>query len=303
MLAKTAEDVQGKVVEGLFGLLFTPAAFFWLAGTVVWLYACDGRYVTLELAAENLSTAKTLFFGVGALAVVVLSGAANEMIATWFLQRLLGYWWPFDALGAPSRAFLAWRRRCASKPPEKPRRGVAGLQNDAATEATLRYVPPSDTLPTSFGCALAAADQRILKNYGLSSSYVWPALQLVLSDAARTAVTAARTDIEASGRLVFWALASLGWLALAGSATERACVTAGALVVAVFGYVRLVQQGRTYADAYEAAFQVGREALYKAMRVSLPATTADEFAAGQDLTKIVYRGTPGKPLTYAVEKK
>jgi len=164
---------------------------------------------------------------------------------------------------------------------------------------TLHYFPtPDAVMPTDFGCALVAADQRIFVKYGISADVVWTALSYVLPDAARKTVADGRSDIEASGRLIFWTLASLGWIALDPRWPVGAIVAGAVVAVAAFAYLRLVQQGRDYADEYEAAFDVGRASLYRALRIPLPPSNDLEPQYGKLLTDLVYRGYPASGVTY-----
>ena len=295
MLAKTVEDAQQKVTDSLFALLFTPAAFFWLAGLAASASADGGRFTSLLNQFMKLSDAKLLLLGAAALAVVVFSGAAYEPMNGWFLQRLLGYWGPLNFLGAPLRMLL--RKKNERLQREQNTRGT--VEGNDAVKTALHYLPvPEQVVATEFGCALVASDRRIYSKYGLSADVCWTPLSYVLPDAARKAVADASGDIEASGRLLFWTLASLGWIAVAPHWPAIGIIVGVVAIVATFGYLRLVQQGRAYADAFEAAFDVGRASLYKALRLPLPECNDFEPERGRVLTTLVYRGYPSSGVHF-----
>ncbi len=75
------------------------------------------------------------------------------------------------------------------------------------------------------------------------------------------------------------ALIALAWMALAYSlALDAACV---------------------YADLLQAAFDLYRWDLYKAVAWELPgASGEEEIALGQRLSEFLWRGTSAKPITY-----
>jgi hypothetical protein len=55
---------------------------------------------------------------------------------------------------------------------------------------------------------------------------------------------------------------------------------------------------RVYADLIEAAFDLHRPALYRALRLQLPARPADEPAAGQQLTAYLWEGHAPEALRF-----
>jgi len=301
MFAKSAEDVQGKLVGSVFDLLFTPAAFFWLAGFIAWGTGDIARFGRLVIDLTKLTDLKLLVLTAAVLALIVLSGAAYEPMNGWLLQRLAGYWGAFDFAGAPFRAILRRRVLAALTFQQQllARQIAPDPERRAIVEATLHYLPdPDNVMISEFGCALVASDRRISAKYGLSSDVCWAALSYVVPDAARKAVADARSAIEASGRLIFWTFASLVWIAAAPRWPSVGVIVAAVALISTFGYFRLAQQGREYGDAFEAAFDIGRASLYKSLRFPLPPNNGVEPKYGATLTSLLYRGLPASGINF-----
>lgn len=148
--------------------------------------------------------------GVGLLAAV-LGGAVERL---W-----LGEW---PGWAAPAASALSGRRQR--------RWDVAQERYRAAVSARVRGTGAPDTVhlnevrnrialarplrPTWMGDRLVAADSRVHRVYDLDLGFAWPRLWLVLPDAARTDLLAARTAVVAAARRGGWALLYLavgGW--------------------------------------------------------------------------------------------
>jgi hypothetical protein len=85
--------------------------------------------------------------------------------------------------------------------------------------------------PTWIGDRLRAGHIRVLKTYGLDLTATWPRLWLILPDAVRTELGAARDSFSAAARLTAWAvlyllLASWWWPAAVAAAVTGATAIA-----------------------------------------------------------------------------
>jgi len=121
MFAKAAEDVQGKLTGSLFELLFTPAAFFWLAGLVVWEIADPHRLKDLANTLTTLGDVKLLLYSGAALALVVFSGAAYEPVTG-------GSYNGCSAIGGRSTSWARRFEHCCD--PESPKRSTASRRTE-----------------------------------------------------------------------------------------------------------------------------------------------------------------------------
>jgi hypothetical protein len=115
---------------------------------------------------------------------------------------------------------------------------VPGVAAAIAAREAISLIPPRR--PTWIGDRLRAGDQRIHTAYDLDLSSAWPRLWLVIPEAARTELTAARDAYTAAARLAGWAmlylLPALWWwpalpiaAAIAATAWVRARTATAAL--------------------------------------------------------------------------
>ncbi len=120
-----------------------------------------------------------------------------------FVERL----WTLPGNRAPAR-WLAERRR------ELSRRHKAVADSEAASAAEVRAaIARADRIclveaarPTWIGDRLRACQVRIARAYRLDLPVVWPRLWLIIPDAARTELGAARDAFSAAARLTAWAV-------------------------------------------------------------------------------------------------
>src|SRR5262249_9857532 len=82
------------------------------------------------------------------------------------------------------------------KPDTEPSaQGIARIAR-AAELLRQRYPAETDILPTSLGNALRAAERRAGDRYGLDAIVLWPRLYLVIPSKTKTAVSAARGELD-----------------------------------------------------------------------------------------------------------
>lgn len=66
-------------------------------------------------------------------------------------------------------------------------------------------------MPTRLGNTLRAAEQRPLEKYGLDAIVCWSRLLLLLPDAVKQELNAARADLNTAARLWLWSLLFIIW--------------------------------------------------------------------------------------------
>jgi hypothetical protein len=141
-------------------------------------------------------------------------------------------------------------------------------------------------MPTRVGDMLSWAEGAPFERYGLDTVRCWPALWSLLPEERRADLTAARHAVDAAVAAMIWAVAFClaavwAWWAL----------PMGALVLLGAYLVWLPRRVRAYADLIVAAFDVHRTALYQALRWPLPASPAEEHAAGLAVTDFLWAGS------------
>jgi hypothetical protein len=297
VLSRFWEGVADRLVER-WAAVATPAILYWLGALGAYLLGHGGTeglrtqvdWLSRQAGPVQLSVA------VLALAAVGASGVLVQRLTLPALRFIEGYWprWLAAARrrrvgrvsAAHARAEAAWSELAA-----KIDRQTA--TPDERTEFNrldrrLRRVPsaPERVMPTRVGNILRASESRPVDRYGLDPVKCWTQLWLVLPDATRQELTAARASLDAAVAACVWGILFVVW----------SCWTwwaAGAgIAVAVLAYaVWLPGRAEVFADLLEATVDVHRTALYRAMRWPLPQTPRDERAAGEGLMTYLWRGS------------
>ncbi|WP_327000091.1 hypothetical protein OHA72_33795 [Dactylosporangium sp. NBC_01737] len=280
-----------------------PALVFWLGGVAA--YAVGNGLAPLVRLVDRLSRAALpaqLIWVAVALAAVHASALAVDRCALPVLRLLEGYWPAWLAKVTGDRVADLHRRAVA----EQAEWQLLAAVPDRSPEQTRRMVrldelrrrrPPVDRLlPTRLGNRMLAAEDAPRVRYGLDAVVVWGHLWLVLPEATRTELTAARTAVNR-------AVAGVIWSALF---PLFACWTLWAVPVGIAA-VLLIERlwlpvlVDRYAVLVQAAFDLHRFALYRAARWKLPAGPAEELDRGPALTAFLYRGEAPAGLQYQHE--
>jgi hypothetical protein len=144
--------------------------------------------------------------------------AAALLLSTLLIQaldlrwtRLLEGYWPSWPVVRWSRRWHVFAHQCDHREMSRRlaelegRREARPLDDETFAErewldmALERYPGPQALfMPTRFGNILRAAEQKIEARYGLNGVILWPRLWLVLPDAAKSELTAARSRIAFS---------------------------------------------------------------------------------------------------------
>jgi hypothetical protein len=249
---------------------------------------------------DGLSTAQQVTWIVVSLLVVAGSAVVAERLTAPFLRLLEGYWpggrprWLWRrsvALSCRRRRRLraewgALRAAVDPTPADRTREGVLALR--------LHGMPSEDlAMPTALGNILRAGELRPSRRYGLDAVVIWPRLWLLLPETTRQEISTARGQIDATGRAVLWVLAAVIW------SPWLWWIAPIAFGIGMLIYRRgLLPAATTYSDLVEAAFDLHRVAVYKALRLPPPVSAADEPAAGAALTSYLWEGHPPESLRF-----
>jgi hypothetical protein len=306
VLTELWTGLGGKLSERLAAVLLSPALGFWLVGAAAWVLHRGGGPEDWVTVADDragrladLSGAGQLVVAAIALAVLVVGGRVVDSLALPTLRLLEGYW---PAPLAAPRRWLSGRsfaRREATARRWRELQPVDELTPTEAAEAVrldrrLRRMPmlAAQAMPTRLGNVLRASETRPVRKYGLDPVICWPQLWLLLPDPARAEVSAARGRLNSAAATVLWGVLLLVWTVWTWWAVPVA------LLVVVAGYVAAVRAAGAYGDLVEAAWDLYRTELYRALRWPLPADPVGEYDAGRAVTAYLRRGSRGHSPTF-----
>jgi hypothetical protein len=122
--------------------------------------------------------------------------------------------------------------------------------------------------------------------YGLDAVSLWPHMWLLMPDAARQELIAARATLDASVTAAVWGLLFLVFIPWSPWA---AAVGLGVAAVTVLVWVPA--RAVTFAALVEAAFDLYRQDLYVQLRWPLPTSPYDERREGRRVTTYLIRGS------------
>jgi hypothetical protein len=222
---------------------------------------------------------------------ILVAALVAEPLQVALIRVLEGYWGESPAgrlLAAPGRAFHRWRRDQLDRR-QRRQSGTSGSARQAAREQAARklrsYPPRAATLPTRLGNVLRAAEHRAGSRYGLEATTAWPRLYPLLGDKLTGVLDDLRDQLDLATRFcVAFGLATvLSACCLAGYGWWLA-VAAGTFLGAMLCYRAAISAAAAYGEAIEAAFDMHRFDLLKAMHLPLPADLAGERAANQRLS-------------------
>lgn len=285
--SKFWDQVATGVAQRWVDRLFSPALLFWAGGLLAWAQAHDWAAAVGRLRAAT--DVEQILLAVGGIIIVAGSAAAVEQLQKPVLRLLEGYGWP------------AWLRRWRSRQLHRGRLKEMRLRHGALGQRFAQLTPeelaeygrldeelrtyPGDRrlLPTRLGNLLRAAEDHAWERYGLATRAVWPSLWLLLPEATRNELVAARLRLDRAIGLWVWSLLFLVWTAWVWWAP----------VVAVAGawwaYGQALQAGGVYGELLRAAFNVHCFSLYDALGLR-PPPLDQERKWGRQLTNYLGRG-------------
>lgn len=294
-----------------------PAVVFWLGGLVaLWLHASStwwgwGPASLIARAAHGLAAFPVLrsvpnpFSGLppihaphlsdvlsleGALVLIAVSAASAlvvEPLVLMTLQLAEGHRWPrwlqsvlAGRLGkkqAQAQADLARFEELLARADR-----LTGTPEAAELRRLIRarivLASTMRTMPTVLGDRIAAGEDRPELKYGLNVIVWWPRLWLVMPEGTREELAGARTALDEGARVLLWSALFTFWAFWAWPALPVAILSA------VVAYRWMIRAGTTYATLLEAAFDMHRTSLYRALRWPLPSTPEDEFETAKRVT-------------------
>jgi hypothetical protein len=290
-------DALGGKLADRWLAVSVPALIFWLGGLAAWLYHRGGLH-TLSAQAwlEGQTSAVQVAIILTALLAVAASGIVVERAANPVLRLLEGYW---PSWTGPLRRRLTNRladRAAAAVPVWQ--RAYARIQAAAPSAEDLAFYARLERrrrrrpalacyfLPTPIGNILRAAERRPIDKYGLDTVVVWPHLWLLLPEATRAELRAARTSLDTAVVAAIWgvlfcAFAPFTWLV----------IPIGLAITTIAVTVVTPARAQVFGELIEAAYDLHRNAVYQQLRWPLPANPQEEHLAGTKLTTYLRRGS------------
>jgi len=268
--------------------LVPPLAFF-LVGAVLLLAAgvASGEDLLRVLTGPNQTG-----LALATVAILIISGLAVRALSGGVLRALEGYDWNVPGFGLLGRVLthrnqnqlqrarkrlselLAQYPDPAAAPPEAAAE-MAKLQGRVAAMPRDHRV-----LPTRLGNIFRGAEDHPFDRYGIAGVRAWPLLWLCLPPHARTAINAARQDLDRGTEWVTWAaLVALWAFALPG---YWAALPVGLAVLGAFlCYRRLLGSASVFALLFRSMYDLYRFDLYARLRLAPPASPYLEWEAAQ----------------------
>ena len=291
--AKFVEGLSSNLANRWVGSLFTPAFVFWLGGGLAGL-----QQVGWKCVAEFFSELpEPLPIGIGVLALLVVS--ASGFVARQFefaVLRLLEGYWPRWC--RPLSKWLVKRQRQKWKAIDRQwqdfnRRGLQTLTPEERhdyiqADLQLSLFPSTGRLlPTRLGNILRSAEDRCEEKYGLDTVICWPRLWLLLPDAVKTELSAARDALNLKVLLWLWGLLFLLWVPVFRVWWPLLL----GLVTVWLAYRWMLQAAQLYGNLLESAFDLYRFHLYESLHWPRPKMPAEERATGQRVTDYLWHGS------------
>jgi hypothetical protein len=253
--------------------------------------------------ATSLNTTTIILVGLGvALLSVMLHPLQLPLVRLWE-----GYWpaWCRPLAWLARRRHRARRDRMA-RAAELPANVTDPTHEElakASTASTLlakRY--PAEVRPTALGNVLAATEEHAGAAYGWDAVVAWPRLYPILGEQLRRVLDDRRDTMDATIRLTAIAAATAvvsaalvyrsGPLAILGVAVVP-------LMVAWIAYHASVHSALAYGEAVEAAFDLHRLDLVRALHVPLPEDPTAEVAVATQICDHWRQGVPmSSPYRY-----
>jgi hypothetical protein len=314
MLGDFWKGLGGKLAERWLTALFSPACLFWLAGALARLNS--GGWATVQAEGwvgaasswtKELRALPVLVQGlavVASLLLLTLSGLLLQFLSRPAVRLLEGYGTSRglhrllrERLGRRADRDIELLRPLAA-------RQTADLDADELEVReklvrAMRSIPldAARRMPTRLGNLLRASEDRVRAHYGLDPVTCWPRLWLVMPDAARTEVVAARRSLYLSVQVWVAAVACVVW------SVWSLWVFLLSIVAAATTYRGFVlSAARQYAEIVEVCFDVYRRELYNSLRLPLPENPLAEYQAGRRLTTYLVAGSRRPELAFAPDE-
>ena len=294
---KFIEGVGGQLAERWVATLLTPAFCFWAGG--FFLLTQLGIWAGIKATLAKLSEP----FQIGVLVVCLLLIAASGFIVQRFdltILRFLEGYWPEEArlLQRLGKRKTQQYKRLLSRTKEQLQTLMSAApsvdisRKQAQLDYQRRWLPsnPDALMPTELGNILRASELRPEAKYGLNAVVCWPHLWMILPEHPRNDLQEARASLNTAARVWLWGMLFCGWTFVGlWTAWALLALPIGGLTMA-FSYRWALSAARDYGDLLDAAFDLYRDELYKALRWPLPENSEVEQEMGQRLTQYLWRG-------------
>ncbi len=282
-------ELGGKLAEKWLALLVLPGLLLASTATVAFALGHSHALDWNELVRRVDEWARSVggrppVAQILLLAVVLLVAAGAGLVIralSGLTQRLWLGPWP-SWLSAIDDKLVANRVENWNEAHRKAK-ATTGRRADLLAAERNRIAMAKPTRPTSMGDRIAAADERVHNQYGVDLQSWWPRLWLILDDATRVELRAARTAFDTATNQGTWAL---GYLMVGLFWWPAALVALG---VGTTGWLRGREAIRTYADLIESTVDIYATAL--AVRLGVLAENEDfTIEVGQKVTELLRKG-------------
>jgi hypothetical protein len=243
----------------------------------------------LVTRARQLDTVALVIVAVAILGISLIA----EPLQFTMVQWLEGYWGR-SLTGVAERRMEAHRRRRRTIED----RIAKAKEGDASTQAlawqlTTLYPTESRMMPTMLGNALRAAEDRPTSRYGLDAVLMWPRLYPLLSNTLRGTLEDRRNQLDIAARLcATLAAMTIVSVALLLRHGWWLAVPAATAALAWMSYRGAVMAAIAYGEAVQAAFDLHRFDLLRALHLALPSTREIEKATNRALCDFLRQGIP-----------
>lgn len=296
-------DEIGIAAAKELGLRFTLVGVLPVAALVLYVVAL---FISM-MAGGSPDLAALAKFAHGLTAADALVLVGSIVVLAFLLQplqlslvRLLeGYWGGSRLARAAGGIAVAWHRRrrekleAASQSTHEPSADEAVEMAAAARRLRRFYPAPDRLLPTMLGNVLRAAEDKGEVRYGLDTVVIWPRLYHVLPEALQHSLADQRNQLDIAARLcVVFILAVIasaallyrhGWWNLAEIIT---------VALAWMSYRSAIAAALAYGESIQAAIDLHRFDLLKALHLPAPADRDAERKANRLLCDFLRQGVP-----------
>lgn len=279
----------------LVGLL--PSALFVLFLAGLWASGAPTGQPDVGTASSRVGDLNLSESGLAAFLILVASLVIQPLQRP-LVQLLEGYWGPWTSRLAMWSGIGAWMRSAQhgrrEELVEAVRSAPMGRPDPVAFGQLQRRFPRTGRiLPSSLGNILRAMEDSAGQRYGLDTVSAWPRLFGSLPDALRSALDDQRNQLDLAARFcaVFFlmGLASVPALIWHPSWFLPVSIVVSAALSRI-AYRSAVAAALAYSQTIEAAFDLHRFELLRALHLPLPSCLADERRENTILSAFLVTG-------------
>jgi hypothetical protein len=243
--------------------------------------------------AHELGAREAVYLG----STVVVLALLLQPLQLMFVRFAEGYWGGSGLARLLAWPGVAWHRRrrrqleAASQSRRMPSTALLARMADAAWQLRRLYPREDRLLPTALGNVLRAAEEKSETAYGLDAPVIWPRLYPLLPAALRDSLADQRNQLDLAIR--FWSvfllaggistimLLAYGWWLL---------VSGAVFVVSWISYRAAIAAALAYGEGIQAAIDLHRFDLLKALHLPLPRDRETERRSNRELCDFLRQG-------------